>query len=207
MRGNVLLGLLGCLLVHVAAAELVLVEDGRARMPIVVFENAPPFTRQAAEDLAEYIEKISGARPEVLEGRPDPLPESAIWVCVQPVLKTLFPELDLEFRHPEEILIAANDRHLVIAGRDKWDPEHLEIQLGRKLIHGVQQEYGTVNAVYTFLQEHLGVRWLWPGELGEDLLEKETISLAPFEYRYHPQFRARSGAFIIYMLNRQHPGH
>ena len=29
---------------------------------------------------------------------------------------------------------------------------------------GMQQEYGTANAVYSFLQEQLGVRWLWPGE-------------------------------------------
>lgn len=190
-----------------AAAEMVLVEDGVSRAPIVIFENAPPFTRRAADELAEYMGKISGATPEVIEGTPDPLPEHAIWVGYQPVLKTLFPKIDFDFKHPEEILIAANDNHLVIAGRDVWDPEHLKVQLGRKTINGVQQEYGTVNAVYTFLQDYLDVRWLWPGDLGEDIIEKKTIAFAPFEYRYHPQFRARAGVFMIYMLNRQHGGY
>jgi hypothetical protein len=185
-------GLLLCVvLAGSAAAELVLVEEGASRAPIVVFEDAPPITRQAADELAEYIEKISGARPEVIEGKPDPLPASAIWLGSQPVLEELFPKLDFEFQHPEEILIAANERHLVIAGRDRWDPEHLVVEGRRRTIHGKQQEYGTVNAMYTFLQDHLHVRWLWPGELGEDVPLQSTIALAPFEHRYHPRIRGR----------------
>ncbi len=85
---------------------------------MIIFENAPPNTRQAADILAEYIEKISGAEPEVLEGEPDPLPENAVWVGYQPKLEELFPDMDFDFEHPEQIVIAANDSHLVIAGRD-----------------------------------------------------------------------------------------
>lgn len=202
---SLILSLCVCALVA-SAEELVLVADGKAQAPIVIFEDAPPFTRQAATELAEYIEKVSGARPDVLEGQPDPLPESAIWVGYQPILDSLFPELDFDFQHPEEILIGANANHLVIAGRDRWDPENLEIKIRRR-IDGVQEEYGTVNAVYTFLQDYLDVRWLFPGELGEDILPRQTIAFEPFEYRYHPQFRSRAGVFIIYMLNRLHKGH
>ncbi len=190
------------LLAHPAQSELVLVENGESRMPIVIFADAPPLTRQAADELTYYIEKTSGARPEVLEGLPDPLPESAIWVGVQPVLTELFPDQDFDFQHPEEILIAANDRHLVIAGRDRWDPEHLVI----RGVEGVQQEYGTHNAVYTFLHDYLGVRWLWPGELGEDVLETPTIAFEPFAYRYHPQVRARGGLLAYSTLFRGGPG-
>lgn len=166
--------------------ELVLVRDGAEAAPIVIFEDAPPMTRQAADELADYIEKTSGVRPEVIEGVPDSVPEYAIWVGYQPLLDGLFPDLDFEFEHPEEILIAANDQHLVIAGRDRWVPEAAKES-------GAQLEYGTVNAVYTFLQDHLGVRWLWPGEIGTDILASETIAFEPFEFRYHPQIRARGG--------------
>ncbi|MCA1808819.1 MAG: DUF4838 domain-containing protein [Lentisphaerae bacterium] len=188
-------------------AELMLVENGEARMPIVVFEGAPPFTRQAADELAEYIEKTSGARPEVIEGQPDPLPVSAIWVGYQPILDKLFPDLDFNFQHAEEILIAANSNHVVIAGRDRWDPEHMTVpdRRGREIV-GIQQEYGTVNAVYGFLQDYLGVRWLWPGELGEDVLEQSTIALEPFVYRYYPQFRSRHLIFMIYTLSKNMSG-
>jgi hypothetical protein len=213
-RMTLLLG--SCLLVFTAGCKptttlsakgLIVVEEGTARMPIVVFENAPPFTRQAVEDLANYIEKTSGARPEVLEGLPDPIPEHAIWVGYQPKLKELFPDVDFDFKHPEEILISANENHLVIAGRDRWDPEHMTMKDRRgKEIVGVQQEYGTVNAVYTFLQDHLGVRWLWPGELGEDIVKQATIGFAPFTERYHPQIRGRQFVFMIYTLEKNMGG-
>jgi hypothetical protein len=183
--------------------ELSLVEAGVSRAPIVVFDGAPPYTRQAAEELATCLEKISGARPKVIEGEPDPVPEHGIWVGFQPKVAELFPEIDFAFTHPEEILIAANQNHLVIAGRDRWDPDHLVVEGMDEKIVGKQQEYGTVGAVYTFLQEYLGVRWLWPGELGEDVIERTTISLPSFQYRYHPQIRARGGAFSFSMLSNK----
>lgn len=174
------------------AGNLVLVEDGVSRAPIIVFQNAPPRTREAADQLAEYVEKISGARPDVIEGQPPIIPPHAIWVGYQPVLKRLMPGVDFDFKHPEEILITADENHLVIAGRDRWDPEHMDGWGRLAPITGRQQEYGTINAVYTFLQDYLHVRWLWPGETGEDVLPRKTIALAPFSHRYHPQFRSRS---------------
>jgi len=181
-----------------APGKLVLVEDGVSRAPVVVFEGTPPMTRRAAEELAQYIEKTSGAKPEVIEGEPKPIPEHAIWVGYQPALKRLFPKIDFKFKHPEEILIAANGNHLVIAGRDRWDPDHLIVQGRNSVINGKQSEYGTANAVYTFLEDYLGVRWLWPGE--EDVVAEKTIAFAPFEFRYHPQIRQRAGMFRLSAL-------
>jgi len=207
-----ILGVSGAILAFTAACfgslgaqeqELVLVEDGVGQAPIVVFDGAPPYTRQAADELAGYMGKVSGARPKVIEGEPDPVPEHGIWVGYQPKVAELFPEIDFKFKHPEEILIAANLNHLVIAGRDRWDPEQLDVEGIDERIVGKQQEYGTVNAVYTFLQDHLGVRWLWPGELGEDIIRRKTVAFAPFEYRYRPQVRARGGVFNFSMLSNK----
>ncbi len=184
-----------------AEGKLVLVAPGIDPVPVVVFGNAPPKTRRAADELAEYIGKVSGARPEVIEGEPAPIPDSAIWVGMQAVVAGLFPDLDLEFRHPEEILIAANRNHLVIAGRDRWDPDQMSRPRFRTprsrigTIEGAQDEYGTANAVYTFLQEYLGVRWLWPGETGLDIIKSARIVFEPFEYRYHPPIRNRDNMF------------
>ena len=59
---------------------------------------------------------------------------------------------------------------------------------------GYPAGYGTANAVYSFIQEQLGVRWLWPGE--EDVIKRERIAIAPMERRYHPQIRARGGMLV-----------
>ena len=181
----------------VRAAPLILVDKGASLAPIIVFKDAPPRTRQAADELAAYIEKVGGVKPQVIEGLPDPVPEHAIWVGFQPKLKELFPKTDFDFKNPEEILIACDGKNLVIAGRDRWDPQHM---VGKDRSKNptvfLQQEYGTVNAVYTFLQDYLDVRWLWPGEIGEDIIRREKIAFAPFEYRYHPQIRMRTGILI-----------
>lgn len=165
------------------AADLVLAEKGKGALPIVLAKGSSAFTRAAVNELAASIEKVTGARPQIIEGELAVVPPQAIWVGVQPGVAKLFPGMDFEFQFPEETLLAANDKHVVIAGRDRWAAPD------------AQTEYGTVNAVYTFIQDQLGVRWLWPGELGEDVISKDRIVLAPFEQRYHPQIRSREGVF------------
>ena len=178
------------------AGSLVLAEKDTPPVPIIVLKDAPPRTREVADVLAGYIEKISGQKPPVMEGAPQTMPASAIWLGVQPEVRALFPKTDFDFKHPEEIVIAANDKHVVIAGRDRWDAARPDITTKEGVIKGVQQEYGTINAVYTFLQDQLGVRWLWPGELGEDVPKSERLVIStPLEYRHHPQLRARGSMF------------
>jgi hypothetical protein len=99
------------------AAGFVLVAKDTPPAPIIVFKDAPPRTRDAAVTLADYIGKISGRKPAILDGEPSPLPQRAIWVGVQGAVKRLFPQTDFDFKHPEETLIVANDKHLVTAGR------------------------------------------------------------------------------------------
>lgn len=207
-RWSFLLAVLPLIPTGGSSGSLTLVADGVSLAPIVVFQGAPPKTLRAADELADYIEKISGARPTVVGGMPDRMPERAIWVGYQPALDNLFPEIDFDFRHPEEILIAANDNHVVIAGRDRWDPDRMVAQGARQTIQGVQSEYGTINAVYTFLQDYLDVRWLFPGEIGVDVIERDTIRLTPFVYRYHPQIRSRASIFNFSQLgNNQGASH
>jgi hypothetical protein len=95
------------------AGEFVLVAKGSPPATIAVYAGAPPRTRAVADILAGYVEQISGQRPPVVEGEPTPLPERVIWIGIQPSVQRVFPTVDLEFEHPEEILIAANERHLV----------------------------------------------------------------------------------------------
>ena len=161
------------------AKKMILVEHGTNRVPIVLAPDASPVTEQAAKALAVYVKKISGAAmPVVKVGQSDPAPINAIWVGLNPKLGEVYPRLKLTFEHPEEILHACDGRSLVIAGRDRMAGTN-------------QVEFGTANAVYTFIEKKLDVRWLWPGKLGEDIVTNDTITLAPFEYRFHPPFRQR----------------
>ncbi|MBN1672844.1 MAG: DUF4838 domain-containing protein [Kiritimatiellae bacterium] len=176
--------LLCALTAALSRADLVWVDGGVCRAPIVLARDAPAATAQAATDLARYVEKISGVKPPILAGAPEPLPATAIWVGAQPALARLFPGLPPAFEKPEEVLIACNGRHALVAGRDR-------------LLGGRQVEYGTANAVYTFLQMYLDVRWLWPGPLGEDVVRRATLALPAFTYRFQPPFRQRGDVFRL----------
>lgn len=50
--------------------------------------------------------------------------------------------------------------------------------------------------IHTFLQDVLGVRYFWPGEHGESVIETDRIEIEPFEYRYHPQIRQRDTVLL-----------
>ncbi|HPN83874.1 MAG TPA: DUF4838 domain-containing protein [Victivallales bacterium] len=182
--------------------EMVLADNGKSLAPVIIPNDATMFTRRAVDDLVDYIGKVGGGKPNIIEGMPDPVPEHAIWVGFQTKLKELFPDTDFDFKNPEEILIKTDGRNLVIVGRDVWDPvinkskiSKEGFQFGNRDVEGFQFEYGTVNAVYSFLQKNLGVRWLWPGKDGEVLAKKDRIAFKPFEFRYHPKIRQRHSIF------------
>ncbi len=168
----------------------VIFADGESA-PIVLAGDVTETTEMAVSEMVGFMERMTGVRPEVIKGLPDPLPQAAIWVGYQPILDQLFPGLEFNFEHPEEVLLAANGQHVVITGRDRVSPgaEPRRMSGGRTYLP--QMEYGTANAVYTFLQDSLGVRWFWPGEHGDSVIETDRIEVEPFEYRYHPQIRQR----------------
>lgn len=180
-----------------------LVEDGKALAPLIVAADTTPRNREAAEELAQAIERISGAKVEIIEGAPAEAPERAVWIGMQPGLEALFPGTDLTFSEPEEIRILSSENHLLIAGRDRFDPENTTVQGMSVPIENKQSEYGTANAVYTFIRDTLGVRWLFPGSLGVDYVESASIGVPALDVRYSPQIRLRMGIFSQYDLGRR----
>jgi hypothetical protein len=47
---------------------------------------------------------------------------------------------------------------------------------------------GTQHAVYAFLEANLGIRWLWPGELGEVVPKRTTIAVGRIDRTEEPDF-------------------
>lgn len=178
-----------------ASESFILVKDAQPLASVVLPADATPRNREAANELVAAIRAISGAELKIIEATPSNPPERGVWIGLQPGMATLFPDTNLELTKPEEIVIATGKNHLLIAGRDRFDRNHMSVAGTSQMIEGKQQEYGTANSVYTFLQEFLGVRWLLPGPLGADYPKTGTITIPPTNLRYHPQFRLRMGIF------------
>ncbi len=135
--------------------------------------------RQAAAELARVLNESLGA-PKTGDGVKlvSEMPSGAgegggvvVWVGRSPGMEEAFKGVDLKTEGEEEILIVVRGGQIAIVGNDKTE--------------------GTALAVYTFMQRNLGVRWFWPGELGEEVPQMESLAMKEEMYRYLPRVHGR----------------
>lgn len=158
-----------------AAADVTLVEDGRARAVIVVAPDAAAQAREAAEILRQYVGRMSGARLEMAGEMPgDGAP--CVVVGAHPALKALGVEAAPRFTSAmdeEFYIVKTVGNVLVLVGND----------------HPFYR--GTVYAVDEFL-ERLGCRWFFPGAFGEVVPNLKTIKAGETDIVSRPDFRLRN---------------
>jgi len=162
-------------------ADLTLVADGKPNA--VIITSAEPHATQVAADIQRYIEKISGARLAVVkEG--DAIPAG-------------FP-ISIVIGHTRiaqqaGVKIPAGF-HEVIGDPKAFEEEGFVIATkGNRVILGGNSDgpyQGTFYAGYDFL-ERLGCRWYFPGEWGEVIPEKKTVSFPVTNITSKPDFAIR----------------
>ncbi len=121
-------------------AAITLADKGKSEYRIVIPANAIPSERYAADELQRYLERMTGAR---------------------------FPlALDSDRSTSREILVGDTARLRKLKLQDacaKLGSDGFIIRTdGRNLIIAGGQPRGTLNGVYTFLEDKLGVRWFTP---------------------------------------------
>jgi len=149
-----------------------LTEKGQPRAVLITGDQPSPAAKLGALILRDHIRQISGATLPIrsvstVAGQPTP---DCAWVLVgetQPT--TIFPG-------PGGIFLRAKGNILELRGADLRTPT---------------DPAGTHYAVVTFLEEKLGVRWLWPGELGKVVPRQDTIRIEDFQMSYTPQLAQR----------------
>jgi hypothetical protein len=143
------------------AEPVTLVADGQAAVVICAGEDPSETVTLAADELREYLGKMSGAEVAVVETVADG--EAAI-------LLGEAAGVDLSGLGPEgSLLRTLPGNRLVVAGRT---------------------DMGTLNAAYDLL-DLLGVRWLMPGEFGEHVPELGTIIIPETDRSFEPSFAYR----------------
>lgn len=164
---------------------ITLVENGQARAVIVLPEKPSPVIEGAARVLRDHIRQMSGAelpirREDRMTGSPT---QEQAWVLVGESELTEKLGLNSKGLGPGGIVLSAKEHVLVLFGTDARTPA---------------DPHGTRYAVTTFLEDKLGVRYLWPGELGKVIPRRETIRIDDFQHRFTPplaQRRIRSLAY------------
>ena len=139
-KGVVTLSLLCLVMVARAPADVTLADKGKTRYRIVVPANAIPSERYAAEELQRYLEKMSSAKLPIVTDSEKPSSRE-ILLGDNSHLARLRKKVDFAKLGPDGFVLRVDGNRLIIAG-------------GRPR--------GTLNGVYTLLEEKLGVRWFTP---------------------------------------------
>ena len=147
------------------APGVVLAEGGKAGVVIVLPEDAIPAEQTAARELAEYLNKATGAEFQTVVAAGEP-GQRAIYLG-----RTAF----------------ARSHGLDAAG---WRAEQWAVRsvVGGLILTGGRPR-GTLYAVYRFLEDVVGVRWWNPFE--EHVPVHRTLVVAGLDRRGEPRFRYR----------------
>lgn len=198
-----------------------LVENGKPRAAILIAEEPTRSARLGATELQTYLEKISGARLEILTTPPDDLPlrifvgesdaarEAGVTAEGLPRdafhlrsgsdwLALVGNDFDFEPREPwarnhNDWARGKQAEWEALAGHPWMNPigAHLYRSHNRQLGAWTFDHRGSLNAVYAFLRD-LGVRWYMPGELGEVVPSAQDIPLPEASRTVKPEYEIRS---------------
>lgn len=163
------------------AAQVQVVEEGKPMAVVVTAAEAPPVARYAANELVSHIEKATGARlPVVAEAA---IPEgyaSRIYVGATQAARA--QGIEAAKLPPETFVMRTVARDLYIVG-DEDDSDPLSAR---------NVKCGTLFGVYEFLDRFVGVRWLWPGELGTYVPQARRIRVPELDETIAPKLRFRN---------------
>lgn len=164
----VLLGNTYCAAFASHPKKFVIVRNGTANATIVVAEKASEDELFAADELQSYIKKSSGVSIPIKKDN-ERLSGNIIAIGRNKI--NTDANLGTDSLAREGFRIKTADKVLSLAGKDNA---------------------GTQFAVYTFLEKCLGVRWFWPGELGEVVPEIKTIAVEQIDDTEEPDFKWRN---------------
>jgi len=162
-------------LVGPSAAGVELVRDGKPLASIIIPAEPLPVESYAAKELQYHVELATGAElPIVSENQEIP---AGAHVYLGRCKAAAAAKVDPSSLPGNGYVVKTVDRDIYLAGKDsRGDPL------------GLDTHEGTLFGVYDLLETHLGVRWLWPGKLGEVIPRQQNLSLAPADGSVKPRF-------------------
>jgi hypothetical protein len=142
----------------------------------------------AAAELQEHVRLMSGATlPTVKEQDLKPDPALALILLGQSSLAKQHG-VDTKALEPETFLVKTSGNALILAGEDGGSKSNART--------------GTLWAVYDFLQDQLGCRWIWPGEIGRVVPRRATIEVGNLDVQETPQVKIRNFRMVTQEKHR-----
>lgn len=148
--------------------EMFIVKNGESDFVIATEENPDECIVTASEELQTYIEKVSGARLNIVSENEITSEDKAILLGNTEIGKSI-KEIDTSAIKEDGFRFFADGTHLLIAGEDSR---------------------GTLYGVYTFLEDYMGIRWYTP-KLEKVPESKNIVIDANLDRLVEPSFAIR----------------
>lgn len=170
--------------------NLVIAENGKAKVSIVTVKTADWFYPQIAQLLKTHLDKCTGANFKIITGG---VPVGK-HIFIGPVNEPTVQKVHAQAQEGklDSLQIVSFEKGIILTGRDCLSP--YANQPPRRLnIHSQEISRGSVNAVVDFLERLVGMRWYHWGQLGEcapDFTQK-ALNIPPVSYKDAPVFYER----------------
>jgi hypothetical protein len=175
------------LLLSLAHADVTLVSEGRPQSVIVIGDKPTRVARYAADELVHHVEKASGVKLEIHAESAATSPLHRIYIGDSAAARKA--GINTEKLDAEAFALRVTNDAMFIVGQDGG---------GDPLEAGTMA--GTLWGVYEWLDRDLGVRWLWPGELGTHVPKAKAVIAKTCDDTTAPrlfQRRLRAGSGFV----------
>lgn len=163
-----------------AASETVLIADGRGQAMVVTAEVPNPIVALAVEELVEHIKLATGVvLPVVTETAAANRPER-VRVYVGETTTARAAGLNTAALENDGFYLRVDQDTVYVLGAE--NTEAYNERSGRN---------GTLYGVYELLERAIGVRWLWPGELGTHAPRRDRVTVAAADEVERPALKGR----------------
>ena len=185
--------------------ELLLVKNGVPHAVVVIPDEPVASVTYAADELVTHVAKASGAKLAIIR-ESEPRDPSVVPIYLGDTRAARALGIEAGKLPVETFVLRTTDEAFYIAGNDVVGPRReknaADLESDR-LYNSPQHEglgdplnmntsAGTLFGVYEWLEHDVGVRWLWPGELGTYVPSLPTIIARPYNRTVSPHFFQRA---------------
>lgn len=162
-------------------ADVVVVDKSLGKAVVVIAQNPTRIARYASDEFVAHIEKATGVRLNVVSEAEDT--GSSKWrIYIGDTLAARKAGIDADALDLEAAVLRTVNDDLFIVGRE----DEQEDPLNEESRHS-----GTLFGVYEILDRFVGVRWLWPGELGTYIPKISVLRIRPMNETVQPAMELR----------------
>lgn len=184
--------LTGCTAIKEQPENVALARNGKPLADIVIAENADKAARFAAQELQYHLKQITGGDFLIVT---DASPRSGFEIRVGESKRTALGKKDFRL---QEYVVDVEPGFIELLGYDKNDNGKFTCSIMEKGVSGsgwpsMYEAQGTMYAVYDFLENQCGVKWLDSTDYGTDIPKNPNLTVPVGKKRTEPFMSYRGG--------------